>query len=66
MVEAFEKVNRSSDIDLAFRRLCSGITSPDDEGYEALSENPPSLGTLKAFFEKLRDKYEIEQSRSQR
>lgn len=64
MVEAFEKANRSSDIDLAFRRLCSGITSPDDEGYEALSENPPSLETMKAFFEKLRDQYEIRQSRS--
>jgi len=66
MVEAFEKANRSSDIDLAMRRLCSGIMSPDDEGYEALSENPPSLGTLKAFFEKFRDNYEIEQSRSMR
>jgi hypothetical protein len=64
MVEAFEKANRSSDIDLALRRLCSGISSPDDEGYEALSENPPSLETMKAFFEKLRDQYEIRQSLS--
>ena len=62
MIDAFEKANRSSDIDLAFRRLCSGITSPDDEGYESLSENPPSLETLKAFFAKLRDQYEIRQS----
>jgi len=66
MAEAFEKANRSWDIDLAFRRLCSGITSPDDEGYEALIENPPSLDRLRAFFEKLRDRYEIEQSRSLR
>ena len=66
MVEAFEKANRNSDIDLALRRLCSGIMAPDDEGYEALSENPPSLDTLKVFFEKLRDKYEIVQSRSQK
>jgi len=64
MVEAFQKANRSSDIDVAFRRLCSGITSPDDEGYESLIQNPPAFETMKAFFEKLRDQYEIRQSRS--
>ena len=64
MVEAFAKANRSSGIDLAFRRLCSGITSPDDEGYESLIQNPPSLETLRVFFANLRDRYEIEQSRS--
>jgi len=63
MVEAFEKANRSADIDIAFRRLCSGILAPDDEGYEALIENPPSKETLKAYFQELRDRYEIEQSR---
>jgi len=62
MLGAFQRANRSSDIDLALRRLCSGITSPDDEGYEALIANPPSLETLKSLFENLRDQYEIEQS----
>lgn len=66
MVEAFEKANRGSEIDLAFRRLCSGIASPDDEGYDALSENSPPPDILTAFFEKLRNMYEIEQSRSLR
>jgi predicted nucleotidyltransferase component of viral defense system len=63
MVEAFEKANRSAEIDIAFRRLCSGITAPDDEGYEALIENPPSKEVLKEYFQRLRDRYEIEQSR---
>ena len=63
MVAAFEKANRSADIDVAFRRLCSGLTAPDDEGYEALIENPPSKETLKTYFQELRDRYEIEQSR---
>ena len=64
MMEAFQKANRTTDMDLALRRLCSGITSPDDEGYEALIENPPTLETLRLFFQTLREKYEIEQSRS--
>ena len=64
MMDAFSKANRSSDIDQAFRRLCSGILSADDDGYEALINHPPSLETLRTFFEKLRDQYEIEQSRS--
>jgi hypothetical protein len=63
MIGAFQKANRLSDIDLALRRLSSGITSPDDEGYEALIANSPSLETLKSFFETIRDQYEIEQSR---
>ena len=64
MIEVFELANRRPDIDLAFRRLCSGITSPDDEGYEALTPTPPSLDTLRVFFVNLRDQYEIWQSRS--
>ena len=64
MIEVFDQANRRSDIDLAFRRLCSGITSPDDEGYEALTPTPPSLDTLREFFANLRDRYEIGQSRS--
>jgi len=63
MVTAFEKANRAAEIDAALRRLCSGFTAPDDEGYEALIENPPSKETLKAYFQELRDRYEIEQSR---
>jgi predicted nucleotidyltransferase component of viral defense system len=66
MIGAFEKANRSSDMDLALRRLCSGLTSPDDEGFEALMVNPPTLETLKSYFETLRDNYEIDQSRSRR
>lgn len=63
MAEAFEKTNQSAEIDIAFRRLCSGITAADEEGYEALTVNPPSLEILKAFFRNLRDQYEIAQSR---
>lgn len=62
MTEAFQKANQSAEIDVALRRLSSGITSPDDEGYEALIEAPPSLETLKAYFRELRDRYEISQS----
>lgn len=64
MIEVFHRANRHPDIDLAFRHLCSGITSPDDEGYEALTPTLPSLDTLREFFANLRDRYEIEQSRS--
>ncbi len=64
MIAAFQKANRTTDMDLALRRLCSGITSPDDEGYEALTVTPPSLQTLTSFFETLRDRHEIKQSRN--
>ena len=66
MTEAFQRANQSAEIDVALRRLSSGITAPDDEGYEPLIEAPPSLETLKAYFEELRDRYEISQSRSLR
>lgn len=62
MTEAFQRANQSAEIDVALRRLSSGITSPDDEGYEALIQTPPSLETLKAYFQDLRNKYEISQS----
>jgi hypothetical protein len=63
MIQAFERANQSAEIDVAFRRLSSGITAPDDEGYEALIDTPPTLETMRAYFQDLRDKYEIAQSR---
>ena len=39
-------------------RLCSGRPQSDDEGYENLMENPPTLEEMKKFFATLRSQFE--------
>lgn len=46
-------------LDSALARLCATRPGPDDEGYQAVVDNPPSLDQLQAFFHALRDEVEI-------
>jgi hypothetical protein len=43
----------------ALNRICSGILREDDEGFDALLPNPPSIATIADHFRKLRMQYEI-------
>jgi len=53
-------------LDIAFNRLCSGRTAPDDPGFEAVSAHPPTLDELRAYFISERDRYEIATAQSRR
>lgn len=62
-VRAFEDAGLASQADVGFTRLCSGVPQRDDEGFQQLLPNPPSLTELKSYFEKLREQREIETAR---
>ena len=48
----------------AMNRICSGILREDDEGFDALLPNPPSIATIADHFRKLRMQYEISLAKS--
>lgn len=62
MSAAFQKAGMSLQFDTALQRLCSGLPSKHDEGYEQLMENPPSLQEMTRFFRAERDAYEQRQA----
>ncbi len=62
-VRAFDDAGLSSQADVGFTRLCSGVPQRDDEGLQQLLPTPPSLNELKSFFESLREQREIETAR---
>ena len=62
--DAFCRTRQEHSLDIAFNRLCSGRTAPDDPGFEALGDNPPTLDALRAHFVAERDRYEIETART--
>jgi hypothetical protein len=41
-------------------RLCSGHPQRDDEGYQQLLQNPPTLEQMTEFFRQRRDQFEIQ------
>lgn len=55
---AFERAGAVSKYDIAMMRLCSGKPSVNDEGFEALLENPPTLEEMRDYFVVVRDKVE--------
>jgi hypothetical protein len=57
---AFDEAGCSAQLDTGLARLCSGVPQRDDEGYAHLLSNPPSLEEMRAFFERQRDKLEID------
>lgn len=59
-VRAFDDAGLSSQADVGFTRLCSGVPQRDDEGLQQLLSKPPSLSELKSFFEGLRGEREVE------
>lgn len=49
--------------DTALGRLCSGVSSRGDEGFEHLLPNPPSLAQMTEFFRACRDALQVELAR---
>jgi hypothetical protein len=52
---AFREAGIPSQAEISLARLCSGVPQKDDEGYDHLMPNPPTLGDLKQFFQGLRE-----------
>jgi hypothetical protein len=59
-IRAFDDAEMSSQADVGFTRLCSGVPQRDDEGLQQLLPKPPALSELKSFFERLREQREVE------
>lgn len=62
--DTFHRTCQELSLDIAFNRLCSGRTAPDDPGFEALCDEPPTLDTLRAYFVAERNGYEVESARA--
>lgn len=63
-IHDFQQAFRDADVETqcatALSRLCSGIPQKDDEGYQHLLPNAPSLADIKAFFIHQRNRLEVE------
>jgi hypothetical protein len=58
--ETFQLAGVPEQLDLGLARLCGGRPPKDDEGYESLLPDPPSLEHIAAFFRAQRDLLEVE------
>lgn len=57
--DAFDKAGLSPmDFEIALNRMCRGLLSEDDEGYDTLIPNPPNIEEMKNRFRSLRKAYE--------
>ncbi len=56
----FRDAGVSSQCAMGLSRLCSGVPQRDDEGYEHLLANPPTVEEMTAFFAEQRNRLEIE------
>jgi len=61
--DAFHRAAKDHSLDIAFNRLCSGRTAPDDPGFEAVSEHPPTIEEMRDDFIDQRNRFEIESAR---
>jgi len=57
--QAFIDAGIADQCDTGLARLCSGVAARDDEGYQDLLPNPPTLAAMKEFFIAQRDSLEI-------
>ena len=57
---AFVEAGIPNQCDAGLTRLCSGVPGADDEGYQQLLTNPPTLAEMKTYFISQRDKLEVE------
>ena len=55
---AFVRADNVGQYDQAANRLCSAQPNREDEGYEALLANPPTIEEMRDFFRQRRDAYE--------
>src|ERR1051325_5082776 len=60
--QAFVKAGLESQFEIAVARICSGVPQRNDEGYEHLISNPPSVEQMKRFFLEQRDTFEVERA----
>jgi hypothetical protein len=56
---ATDRVWISDQCDAGLARQCSGVAARDDEGYQHLLDNPPTLAAMTEFFIVQRDVLEI-------
>ena len=59
---AFAEHGLPAHFDLALQRLCSGIASASDEGYQHLIQTPPTLSEMTQYFREQRDRFEQEEA----
>lgn len=57
---AFREAGVASQCEIGLSRLCSGVPQRDDEGYQHLLADPPTLEEMTAFFAEQRNRLEIE------
>ena len=58
LMRAFERAGAPGKYDIAMMRLCSGKPGLNDEGYETLVKNPPTVEEMQRFFFEIRDRIE--------
>ena len=58
VLRTFESAGVPAKFDIAMMRMCQASPQPDDEGFESLLPDPPSLAQLKSYFIELRDEIE--------
>lgn len=61
---AFRDAGAEGQFETGLARLCSGKPQADDEGFEHLLPNPPTVAELQAFFSGLRDAHEIQAAKA--
>ena len=61
--KAFIEAGATAQYEIGLSRICSGIPQQDDEGYYGLLGDPPSIGSITAFFVEQRDVLEVEEAR---
>lgn len=62
-MRAFERAGAPGKYDIAMMRLCSGKPGTNDEGYQTLMDNPPTVKQMQRFFIETRDRIEQDVAR---
>jgi predicted nucleotidyltransferase component of viral defense system len=63
VIRAFERAGAPRKYDIAMMRLCSGKPALNDEGYETLLKEPPTIEEMQRFFIETRDRIEKDVAR---
>ena len=63
---AFSEAGEAAKAEIALNRICSGIPSKSDEGFESLVDCPPSVEQMRDFFACERNQFEVTQAKAAR
>lgn len=63
VLRTFETAGVPAKFDIAMQRLCQAPLQPDDEGYETLLQQAPSLAQMRDYFSELRNQIETTAAR---